>query len=352
MAKDRTRIAFIRKVTLIRIAYISVLVLLTIASVGTVLVLKTKEFALDSALSENAGQIKEEATPKTFPVGVNPKKQLITENPAVDDYFNTYISSTVSPKKSASLSWIQKNVLAQLSQFDWFQNLASPISRILVINPGERKEEVASSFAKILRWDTAQKNTFIQLVASTTPILPEGKFYPGHYVVDKDATPQDVANILLEQFDANVVLRYTPETAQVVPLNQAMVIASLLEREAYGFDDMRYISGIIWNRLFAKMNLQIDASLQYAKGTNSTSSWWPPVRPADKYINSPYNTYKYGGLPPTAIANPSPEAILAALNPRETDCMYYFHDKDGGFHCAATYAEHVNLLKQYYGQGK
>ena len=145
---------------------------------------------------------------------------------------------------------------------------------------------------------------------------------------------------------------FPEEIAEKVPLEDALAIASLLEREAYDFEDMRYISGIIWNRLFADMKLQLDATLQYAKGTKSPSSWWPRVVPADKYIVSPYNTYAHEGLPPTPIANPSIDAIVAALNPRKTNCMFYFHDRQSNFHCAETYEEHVELLKQHYGRGR
>ena len=116
---------------------------------------------------------------------------------------------------------------------------------------------------------------------------------------------------------------------------------------------MRAISGIIWNRLVANMNLQIDATLQYAKANSTaTKSWWPKVTPADLSRKSPYNTYVHSGLPPTPIANPSVAAVLAALNPLNTSCMFYFHDNAGRFHCSDTYTEHVTLLKKYFGQGK
>jgi UPF0755 protein len=102
------------------------------------------------------------------------------------------------------------------------------------------------------------------------------------------------------------------------------------------------------------MNLQLDATLQYAKAQKSpiAGSWWPQVVPKDKYINSPYNTYLHAGLPPTPIASPSVAAVLAALNPVNTPCLFYFHDRNGNFHCTDTYAAHVALLKKYYGQGK
>ncbi|MFA6414815.1 MAG: endolytic transglycosylase MltG, partial [Candidatus Paceibacterota bacterium] len=108
-----------------------------------------------------------------------------------------------------------------------------------------------------------------------------------------------------------------------------------------------------WNRLFINMNLQIDATLQYVKADASAAQgWWPKVVPADRFRKSAYNTYLHPGLPPTPIASPSVAAILAALNPRETSCLFYFHDANRQFHCTDTYAEHVALLKKYYGRGK
>jgi len=330
-----------------RIAVFGVTAVLTLAAGGALFLIKSKEYVFESA--QQYVPIKEEAIEETFPLGVNPLDKTIVENPEVETYLKTHI--VAQHRATPRDGWFNKT-LALLAQFDWYQNLASPISRILVVDSGERKEEVVRNFSKILRWNAEETDHFSTLVAGSSPALEDGKFTPGRYVVNKDASPEEVATMLLDQFDAQVLSRYPEEIAEVVPLKDALTIASLLEREAYDFEDMRYISGIIWNRLFVDMNLQLDASLQYAKADNGGSSWWPAVLPEDKYIHSPYNTYKHGGLPPAPIANPSSEAILAALNPKDTDCIFYFHDKDGGFHCTQTYEEHVSLLKKMYGQGR
>jgi UPF0755 protein len=171
-------------------------------------------------------------------------------------------------------------------------------------------------------------------------------------VVSIGALPTDVAPLVINRFQDEILSRYPEEVAEQVALHDTLIIASLLEREAYDFEDMRFIAGVIWNRLFIDMNLQIDATLQYAKGAESKRTWWPKPVPNDKYIDSPYNTYQNAGLPPTPIANVSVDAVLAALNPRETECLYYFHDNDSVFHCSITYEEHVASLKKYYGRGK
>ncbi|HEU4677193.1 MAG TPA: endolytic transglycosylase MltG [Candidatus Paceibacterota bacterium] len=285
-----------------------------------------------------------------FPVGVDPREKRIVEVPNLDAYIERE-GFAATRASSRQLTWVSR-VMGQLALMDWFQNLASLSSRTLVIEPGERGEEVADHFAKILGWSEDERAAFVRAVAQRTPAIREGKFYPGRYTVPRDASPEAVADAVLGSFTENVLSRYATSTAAAVPLQDALTIASLLEREAYDFDDMRLIAGVIWNRLFIGMNLQIDATLQYAKGTKPSEPWWPQVGPADKYIESAYNTYENPGLPPAPIANPSAEAILAALNPKNTDCLYYFHDKKAGFHCAATYDEHVDLLKRYYGRGK
>jgi UPF0755 protein len=220
----------------------------------------------------------------------------------------------------------------------------------LVIYPGQRKEEVVQNFTDILNWNDEEKQRFADLITSSVPELAEGKFYPGHYSVPKEVTPEVVAELLISQFSKEIVDRYSEEVSVKVSLRDALTIASLLEREAYDFTDMRLISGIIWNRLFINMPLQLDASLQYARGSLPTEpKWWPQVKPKDKFIESPFNTYQEIGLPPAPIANPSLEAVVAALNPKVTSCLFYFHDADGGFYCTNTYEEHVALLKQIYG---
>ncbi|MCA9366099.1 endolytic transglycosylase MltG [Candidatus Kaiserbacteria bacterium] len=321
-----------------------------VLALGAAGVLKTKELLFfwsmrDERISETAAS--DERVP--FPLGVDPAAQRIVENPAVDQFFGRDLASVGQTSRSAG--WLSK-LVHRLAQQGWYQNLASPTGRVLVIEPGERREQVADNFGDILRWDRAEREQFLSLIAGSTPPLRDGKYFPGHYLVNKDASPQAVAERLLEQFKSEVADRYPTEVDRVVPLTDALTIASLLEREAYSFEDMREIAGVIWSRLFIGMNLQLDATLQYAKSDTQGGSWWPLVVPDDKYIDSPFNTYQNAGLPPSPIASPSVEAIVAALNPKATDCLFYFHDERGGFHCSTTYEEHVSKLKDLYGQGR
>lgn len=312
-------------------------------------VLAVAIFSLPSILATDI-RTSQTAYKQPFPVSVDPSRKLIVENPQADALVNSSAGSKLSAatgELAQFFSWLASAV----ASLPVYQALAGTDEQFITIQPGYRKEEVASAFASTLGWSAVQRQQFLNSLKSTPPTLMEGEFVPGTYEVHAAATPHDVQNILNDRFTSDILDRYSTTTAAQVPLNDALTIASLIERETGGSDDMRMISGIIWNRLFKNMNLQIDATLQYAKAP-TTKSWWPAVVPQDKYIKSAYNTYAHPGLPPTPISSPSVAAVIAALNPKPTDCLFYFHDKYGNFHCSATYAEHVKLLRKYYGQGK
>ncbi|MFA7302210.1 MAG: endolytic transglycosylase MltG [Candidatus Paceibacterota bacterium] len=290
-----------------------------------------------------------------FPVTVDPKNKLIVENVHV----NAFLEGSSSPLQAATVNSgtifnrLFAMVAVAIADAPWYQALAATNSRFVNITPGMRKEQVAATFGKALGWNSTQRKEFLTTGPYAALPLPEGSYAPGVYVVSNGTTPLMAQALVNERFSKEVLSRYGTTTAAIVPLNQALTIASLIEREAGGADDMRLISGIIWNRLFLGMNLQIDATLQYVKSTAlANSTWWPKPVPADRARKSAYNTYIHKGLPPTPIASPSVASVIAALNPKNTSCIFYFHDSQGGFHCSETYAEHVQKLKKHYGQGK
>ncbi len=281
-----------------------------------------------------------------FPVTVDPANREITVDPKVEAQF-----FAPTPKVS-TLGGLIRRIAAFFDSLPGYSAIAAAGGRAVVINPGFRKEQVADAFGKALGWNATKKAQFLAIAEDGPPKLTEGEFASGLYVLDDGATPQEVAAYVYQNFDDDILSRYTPQDQSIVPLDQALTIASMIERETSDPDEMRMVSGIIWNRIFAGMRLQIDATVQYAIADTSPTTWWPVVKPKDLTVKSPYNTYLHAGLPPGPIATPSVAAVLAALNPKQTDCIFYFHDDNGGFHCSATYAQHVALLKQYFGQGR
>ena len=114
-----------------------------------------------------------------------------------------------------------------------------------------------------------------------------------------------------------------------------------------GKEDANLISGIIWNRLNQDMRLQIDAIMQYTLGKNESGSWWGGISLAEKQSDSSYNTYRHEGLPPTPICSLNIDFIEAALNPIETECIFYLHDANKQIYCAKTYEEHKENIRMY-----
>ena len=284
-----------------------------------------------------------------FPISVNPDQKSIVEDPSVDTFFVNEVSDNATVIKQTG---IKGKLLSLLAGDKWYQNLASVNGRVVVIWPGERKEESAHNIGVILGWTKEEEKRFTELVLKDYPDMEEGVLAAGRYQVAKNASPEVVAKLVRDRFENEVGVRYTQELEEILPFKEAMIIASLLEREARDFTDMREISGVIWNRLFIDMKLQLDATLQYIKGSEPNQPWWPIVIPKDKYRESPFNTYQNTGLPPSPIASPSLEAVLAALNPVITDCLFYFHDSLGNFYCSKDYRSHVSKLRQLYGRGR
>lgn len=123
---------------------------------------------------------------------------------------------------------------------------------------------------------------------------------------------------------------------------EIIIMASLLEKEAKTEQDRKIISGILWKRLDVGMPLQVDASLNYINGKTSAE-----MTQKDLNQDSPYNTYKYKGLPLTPICNPGLDAISVALNPISSPYWYYLSDKNGIIHFAKTFEEHKENKFKY-----
>ena len=223
--------------------------------------------------------------------------------------------------------------------------LANPETKYVKIHSGLRREEIANIFANALNWNKNNKEKFENLESRTLPNR-EGYYYPGVYIVRKDTPPEKAADLMLERFNQEVSSRYQKSTSEIISIETALKVASIIEREAAGKNDRRLISGIVWNRIFSGMNLEIDATLQYAKGSEE-KGWWPKVTPKDKLIDSPYNTYQNEGFPPSPISNTSIAAISAALNPQKTKCLFYLHDSKKQIHCSKTYEEHKQNVRRY-----
>jgi UPF0755 protein len=257
-------------------------------------------------------------------------------------YGLAYILTKISGEPEAGAYYF-RNGMSALAINSKFKD---PDYKYISIQEGWRKEQIASAYAKVLEWDDSKEQEF----ASKFPICPvsgrEGYLSPGDYLISKNATVQSILTKMEDKFSEKFAgISKVKNSANIFDEDQVVKIASLIQREAGGKSDMRLISGIIWNRILKEMPLQIDATLQYVKGDED--NWWPVPKSADKFLDSPYNLYQNKGLPPTPISNPGLAAIEAAMNPIQTSCLYYLHDKRGNIHCATNYKDHLSNIKRY-----
>ncbi|KND49599.1 MAG: UPF0755 protein [Parcubacteria bacterium C7867-008] len=170
----------------------------------------------------------------------------------------------------------------------------------------------------------------------------EGYLFPDTYFILPGTTPEDMVLRLRTQFDTKILTIQKEVDASKMSLNNLVILASILEREAQGIEDMRMVSGILNNRLRIDMPLQVDAVFGYVHGENG----YTPTA-ADLESDSPYNTYRVKGLPPTPIANPGLDALKAAATPKTSTYLYYLTGKDGEMHYARTFEEHKRNRELY-----
>lgn len=205
----------------------------------------------------------------------------------------------------------------------------------ITIPEGYRSEEVAETIAQVV--DTYD-DSWIRALKEH-----EGFLFPDTYLVPRDADVETIISIMRNNFNTKL------NEAGIDPNDQNILdivtMASLIEREAITDDEKPLIASVISNRLNEGMGLDIDATLQYITG--KSGSWWEVPTGEERTIDSPYNTYRYAGLPPGPIANPGIEAIKAAVSPADTSYYYYIHDSSGKSHFATTLSEHNNNVNTY-----
>lgn len=171
----------------------------------------------------------------------------------------------------------------------------------------------------------------------------EGFLFPDTYFFPPAIKPGSVIRAMLENFERKVTDEMHEEaTRQKKDFYDILIMASIIEREAFDGEDGKIISGILWKRLRENYPLQVDAALSYITGRGSFQ-----LTLDDLEIDSPYNVYARVGLPPTPISNPGIEAIEAALYPQESDYWYYLHDGGGKAYYAKTFEEHKSNKSRY-----
>ncbi|MBU2563981.1 endolytic transglycosylase MltG [Patescibacteria group bacterium] len=175
------------------------------------------------------------------------------------------------------------------------------------------------------------------------PLEQEGYLFPDTYYFYRKSSVKDVVNKMNDNFNKKVDQDLLLEIEkQGKTLHDVLTMASIIEREVFGYEDRRIVSGIFWDRLKINYPLQSCATLAYIIGKDKKRYSYEDTR-----IESPYNTYLNPGLPPGPINNPSLPAIQAAIYPKFTDYFFFLSASDGTTIFSATVEEH-NANKDKY----
>ena len=176
-------------------------------------------------------------------------------------------------------------------------------------------------------------------------IYPEGRFFPDTYTYAKGSSDMAVlkraAKAMDKRLDAAWALR-GPDTPLASP-EQALILASIVEKETGKPSDRAQIAGVFANRLRIGMRLQTDPTVIYGMG----SAFDGNIRKRDLQLDTPYNTYTRAGLPPTPIAMPGKAALLAAVQPMPTKALYFVARGDGTSQFSATLDDHNRAVNKY-----
>jgi len=208
------------------------------------------------------------------------------------------------------------------------------------IPEGATTKEMATIFG--LRLERFGSDRFL---AQAQPM--EGYLFPDTYFFLPNVTEGTVIQTMQANFDAHVSTIASQVEASGHSLNDIVIMASILEREAGPCNgvsncDRRRIAGVLWNRLEKGMALQVDATFLYTIGKSTFQ-----LTLKDLASDSPYNTYVNKGLPPGAIGSPSLDSLLAAATPIKSSYLFYLADSSGMTHYSKTYQQHLSKKNLY-----
>lgn len=267
-----------------------------------------------------------------FSIGKRLKEQGLIRNP-LSFYLAIFIKGKQEKIQAGSF-----DLRVGLSPWEIVEILTHGVNDVWVTFPeGWRREEFARRLSSNL--ENFNEEEFLRLTENL-----EGYLFPDTYLLPKHASPSALVKIFTKNFEKKVGLISKEE----------LILASIVEREVKHSQDRPIVAGILLKRMRANWPLQVDATVQYAKANRECKflslekcEWWPKVTSEDIKIDSPFNTYKYKGLPPSPICNPGLESIRAVLNPLPTDYWYYLSDEKGIVHFAKTIEEHNQNIDKY-----
>ena len=230
---------------------------------------------------------------------------------------------------------------------------------VVVIPEGSDRFDIARILHQQLGLDSDQllkltePSTLIHDLDSQAPTL-EGYLFPDTYRFARGVSPSTVVATMLGRFRRVMDAKFRDEVLNLPSgIHSVMTLASLVEKETPDPAERPVVAGVFARRLEKPMPLQCDPTVIYARRLSDRVESRPitspggPITRSELEFDSPYNTYRHGGLPPGPIANPGEGSIRAALNPAPVDFLYFVSNNHGGHIFARTLAEHLRNVARY-----
>ena len=250
-------------------------------------------------------------------------------------------------------------ILGQLA--DGGKDKSANVAKV-VVREGETLTGIAEEVEKSTKYskedfmNKVQEQSFIDQLVQKFPRLfkdaqkvqnvryfLEGYLYPATYDADENKTLQMIIEEMVAKTDSVLSKYYAKISQGDYNVHEILTMASLLEKEGYKVEDRQKIASVFYNRIKKNMMLQTDISVLYALGEHKEV-----VTLKDLEVNSPYNLYRNRGMGPGPFNSPSEEAILAAIDPAQTDYEYFVADiQTKEVYFAKTYEEHLALKAKY-----
>lgn len=244
---------------------------------------------------------------------------------------------------SAALSG---DVSVTIIEGDWAKHIAQKIASVTNVS----EEQLLSLWNSREYIETLMgRYSFLtnDLFNEQSRILLEGYLAPNTYRFDPNSSAEVITERILDQTQSVYQANESLMKQSDLSVHEIYTLASIVQYESGHIEDMKKIAGVFYNRLAVDMPLQSSVTVCYAIDLNKEDDWMKCE--VNSSFDSPYNTYKYKGLPPGPIENPGVDAISAVLNPDHNDYYYFMADVygDGTVHYARTYEEHQANVNQY-----
>lgn len=208
--------------------------------------------------------------------------------------------------------------------------------------------QVRAALAKApyLKQDAADLSDADLMAALGHPGMnPEGRFFPDTYQYTRDSSELELLRHAMQLMDKRLQAAWDERTPGLPlrSLEDALILASIVEKETGLAKDRANVAGVFINRLKKGMPLQTDPTVIYGLG----SAYDGRLTRADLQMDTPFNTYLHRGLPPTPIAMPGEASLLAAVRPEATSALYFVARGDGSSHFSETLDEHNRAVNKY-----